>query len=67
MWLAARVSYWRFLDEFHWHGFSAFFKKLMVVPFIALIVVIVGLIWFFAGAVKRKAKGKDLGETERRG
>jgi len=37
----------------------------MVIPFLALIVVIVGVIWFFAGAAKRKSKGRDLGEPGR--
>jgi hypothetical protein len=34
----------------------------MVVPFVALIIIIVAVIWFLAGAGKRKKQGKDLGD-----
>jgi hypothetical protein len=54
-------------DDSHWHGFSFHEKKLfMVVPFIALIIVIIAVVWFFAGAAKRKNKGKDLGDPAAR-
>ena len=36
----------------------------MVVPFIALVLVIVAVIWFLAGSAKRKSEGKDLGERK---
>jgi glucose uptake protein GlcU len=39
----------------------------MVIPFIALIVIIVGIIAFMSKAAKRKSEGKDLGETGRVG
>lgn len=35
----------------------------MVVPFIVLILVIIGVVWFLAGAAKRKNHGRDLGDT----
>jgi hypothetical protein len=38
----------------------------MVVPFIALIVVIVLVIYFLVFSGKKKSEGKDLGETGRR-
>jgi hypothetical protein len=34
----------------------------MVVPFIALIAIIVLVVYFLAKASKKKAEGKDLGE-----
>lgn len=34
----------------------------MVVPFIALIVVIIGVVYFLIKAGKKKSEGKDLGE-----
>jgi len=34
----------------------------MVVPFIALIIVIVAVVYFLVKAGKKKAEGKDLGE-----
>ncbi len=34
----------------------------MVVPFIALIVIIVGVILFFVFAGKKKSEGQDLGD-----
>ena len=34
----------------------------MVVPFVFLIIVIIGVILFFVLAGKKKAKGEDLGE-----
>jgi hypothetical protein len=37
----------------------------MVIPFIALLVVIIGIIFFLGKAGKRKSEGKDLGETGR--
>ncbi|MFL5773198.1 MAG: hypothetical protein ACJ75F_08570 [Flavisolibacter sp.] len=37
----------------------------MVVPFIALLVIIIGVIMFLVKAGKRKTEGKDLGETGR--
>jgi hypothetical protein len=39
----------------------------MVIPFIALIVIIIGVIVFISKAAKRKTEGKDLGETGRVG
>jgi len=36
----------------------------MVIPFIALIFVIVAVIWFLAGSAKRKSAGKDIGERK---
>jgi hypothetical protein len=37
----------------------------MVIPFIALIVIIIGVIVFLAKAGKKQSEGKDLGETGR--
>jgi hypothetical protein len=37
----------------------------MVVPFIALIVVIVGVVYFLVKAGKKNSEGKDLGEPGR--
>jgi len=37
----------------------------MIIPFIALVLVIVLIIWFIAGAQKRNSKGKDMGEPGR--
>lgn len=34
----------------------------MVVPFIALIIVIVGVVYFLVKAGTKKSEGKDLGE-----
>lgn len=34
----------------------------MVVPFVAMVVVIIAVILFFVFAGKKKSKGKDLGE-----
>ena len=39
----------------------------MVIPFIALVVIIIAVIVFMAKAGKRKDEGKDLGETGRVG
>ena len=41
-------------------------NTIMVVPFIALVVVIIGVVWFFAGAARRKSQGKDLGDPTAR-
>jgi hypothetical protein len=37
----------------------------MVVPFIALLAIIILIVWFMAGAAKRNKKGEGLGETGR--
>jgi hypothetical protein len=34
----------------------------MIIPFIALIAIIIGLVLFLAKAGKRQSEGKDLGE-----
>ena len=35
----------------------------MIIPFIALVVIIIGLVVFLTKAGKRKSEGKDLGEN----
>jgi hypothetical protein len=40
-------------------------KKIMVVPFIALVAVIVAIVYFLVKAGKKKSEGKDLGEHGR--
>lgn len=51
------------LMSFRWHGFEfSFTKNNMVVPFIALIAIIILVVYFLAKAGKKKFEGKDLGE-----
>ena len=53
--------------QFQWHGFPDGFKKeiVMIIPFIALLAIIIGIVVFMAKAGKRKSEGKDLGDTGR--
>lgn len=44
-----------------WFCFSLY-EKIMVVPFIALVVLIIVVVYFLAKAGKKKSEGKDLGE-----
>jgi hypothetical protein len=46
---------------------SSLENRFMVVPFIALLAIIILVIYFLAKAGKKKAEGRDLGETGRAG
>jgi hypothetical protein len=49
--------------SFRWHRFGFSFKKeIMVVPFIALIVIIIAVVYFLVKAGKKNSHGRDLGE-----
>jgi hypothetical protein len=47
-----------------WHGFLPQYLKsnFMVVPFIALLVLLILVVFFIAKAGKKERKGEDLGE-----
>lgn len=48
--------------RWHWHDLSTLFKKAMIIPLVALLVVIIAVIGFLVFSGKKKSEGGKLGE-----